>query len=149
MFPRLLVTTVFAVSTTPAFAWNALGHKVVSLPGVSCDRMNASRLLIRFAAIPGLMRTLLRRWRMMQRRGIRPRRIIGSFCMRPLCRISLVISNGNLEGPDDPKIRFYQTIKELERRLADPNVKRRINSKSSQMNIRSLRRLTAHHLTGR
>ena len=28
----------------------------------------------------------------------------------------------NLEGPDDPKIRFYRTIKELETRLADPNV---------------------------
>jgi hypothetical protein len=28
----------------------------------------------------------------------------------------------NLEGPDDPKIRFYQTIKELEARLGDPNV---------------------------
>ncbi|MFG0260841.1 MAG: hypothetical protein ACF788_00380, partial [Novipirellula sp. JB048] len=28
----------------------------------------------------------------------------------------------NLEGPDDPKIRFYRTIKELEDRLGDPNV---------------------------
>ena len=28
----------------------------------------------------------------------------------------------NLEGPDDPKIRFYRTIKELEVRLGDPNV---------------------------
>ena len=28
----------------------------------------------------------------------------------------------NLEGPNDPKIRFYKTIKELEQRLADPNV---------------------------
>ncbi len=28
----------------------------------------------------------------------------------------------NLEGPDDPKIRFYRTIKELESRLGDPNV---------------------------
>lgn len=28
----------------------------------------------------------------------------------------------NLEGPDDPKIQFYRTIKELESRLADPNV---------------------------
>jgi hypothetical protein len=28
----------------------------------------------------------------------------------------------NLEGPDDPKIRFHRTIKELEKRLADPNV---------------------------
>lgn len=28
----------------------------------------------------------------------------------------------NLEGPDDPKIRFYQTIKELELKLGDPNV---------------------------
>ena len=28
----------------------------------------------------------------------------------------------NLEGPDDPKIRFYRTIKELETRLDDPNV---------------------------
>jgi hypothetical protein len=28
----------------------------------------------------------------------------------------------NLEGPDDPKIRFYLTIKELEDRLGDPNV---------------------------
>ena len=28
----------------------------------------------------------------------------------------------NLEGPDDPKIRFYRTIKELEARLGDPNV---------------------------
>lgn len=28
----------------------------------------------------------------------------------------------NLEGPDDPKIRFYRTIKELEERLGDPNV---------------------------
>jgi hypothetical protein len=28
----------------------------------------------------------------------------------------------NLEGPNDPKIRFYQTIKELEARLGDPNV---------------------------
>jgi hypothetical protein len=28
----------------------------------------------------------------------------------------------NLEGPDDPKIRFYQTIKEIEARLADPSV---------------------------
>ena len=28
----------------------------------------------------------------------------------------------NLEGPDDPKIRFYRTIKELEARLDDPNV---------------------------
>ena len=28
----------------------------------------------------------------------------------------------NLEGPEDPKIRFYRTIKELESRLGDPNV---------------------------
>ena len=28
----------------------------------------------------------------------------------------------NLEGPDDPKIRFYKTIKEIESRLADPSV---------------------------
>jgi hypothetical protein len=28
----------------------------------------------------------------------------------------------NLDGPDDPKIRFYRTIKELEARLGDPNV---------------------------
>lgn len=28
----------------------------------------------------------------------------------------------NLEGPDDPKIRFYKTIKEIEQRLADPAV---------------------------
>ncbi|MCB9833556.1 MAG: hypothetical protein H6807_13890, partial [Planctomycetes bacterium] len=28
----------------------------------------------------------------------------------------------NLEGRDDPKIRFYRTIKELEARLGDPNV---------------------------
>lgn len=28
----------------------------------------------------------------------------------------------NLEGRDDPKIRFYQTIKEIEARLADPGV---------------------------
>jgi hypothetical protein len=28
----------------------------------------------------------------------------------------------NLEGPDDPKIRFYRTIKELEERLGDPKV---------------------------
>jgi len=28
----------------------------------------------------------------------------------------------NLEGPDDPKIRFFRTIKELESRLGDPNV---------------------------
>ena len=28
----------------------------------------------------------------------------------------------NLEGPDDPKIRFHRTIKELETRLGDPNV---------------------------
>jgi hypothetical protein len=28
----------------------------------------------------------------------------------------------NLEGPDDPKIRFYRTIKEIEQRLGDPNV---------------------------
>ncbi|GBC80575.1 hypothetical protein HRbin09_01818 [bacterium HR09] len=28
----------------------------------------------------------------------------------------------NLEGPDDPKIRFHRTIKELERQLADPKV---------------------------
>ena len=28
----------------------------------------------------------------------------------------------NLEGPDDPKIRFYNTIKEIEARLADPTV---------------------------
>jgi len=28
----------------------------------------------------------------------------------------------NLEGPDDPKIRFYRTIKELETRLGHPNV---------------------------
>jgi len=28
----------------------------------------------------------------------------------------------NLEGPDDPKIRFYRTIKELEARLGDPSV---------------------------
>ena len=28
----------------------------------------------------------------------------------------------NLEGPDDPKIRFYLTIKELEARLGDPTV---------------------------
>jgi hypothetical protein len=28
----------------------------------------------------------------------------------------------NLEGPDDPKIRFYRTIKKLEVRLGDPNV---------------------------
>jgi hypothetical protein len=28
----------------------------------------------------------------------------------------------NLEGPDDPKIRFYHTIKELEKRLGDPAV---------------------------
>ena len=28
----------------------------------------------------------------------------------------------NLDGPDDPKISFYQTIKTLERRLGDPNV---------------------------
>lgn len=28
----------------------------------------------------------------------------------------------NLEGPDDPKIRFYRTIKSLEARLGDPNV---------------------------
>ena len=28
----------------------------------------------------------------------------------------------NLEGPNDPKIRFYRTIKELEARLANPSV---------------------------
>jgi hypothetical protein len=28
----------------------------------------------------------------------------------------------NLEGPDDPKIKFYKTIKEIETRLGDPNV---------------------------
>lgn len=28
----------------------------------------------------------------------------------------------NLDGPDDPKIRFYRTIKELETRLGDPDV---------------------------
>ncbi|MER3466259.1 MAG: hypothetical protein C4340_03675 [Armatimonadota bacterium] len=28
----------------------------------------------------------------------------------------------NLEGPEDPKIRFHQTIKDLERRLGDPAV---------------------------
>jgi hypothetical protein len=28
----------------------------------------------------------------------------------------------NLEGPSDPKIRFYQTIKKLEQRLGDPHV---------------------------
>lgn len=28
----------------------------------------------------------------------------------------------NLEGPDDPKIRFYRTVKELEARLGNPNV---------------------------
>ena len=28
----------------------------------------------------------------------------------------------NLEGENDPKIKFYQTIKEIEERLADPNV---------------------------
>ena len=28
----------------------------------------------------------------------------------------------NLEGPDDPKIRFYKSIKEIEQQLADPNV---------------------------
>jgi hypothetical protein len=28
----------------------------------------------------------------------------------------------NLEGPQDPKIRFYKTIKEIERCLGDPNV---------------------------
>jgi hypothetical protein len=28
----------------------------------------------------------------------------------------------NLEGPDDPKIRFYKSIKEIETRLADPKV---------------------------
>lgn len=28
----------------------------------------------------------------------------------------------NLEGSDDPKIRFYKTIKEIERRLADPQI---------------------------
>lgn len=28
----------------------------------------------------------------------------------------------NLEGPDDPKIRFYKTIKEIETRFADPSV---------------------------
>lgn len=28
----------------------------------------------------------------------------------------------NLEGPEDPKIRFYKTIKEIEARLADPDV---------------------------
>jgi hypothetical protein len=28
----------------------------------------------------------------------------------------------NLEGPDDPKIRFFKTIKEIETRLADPAV---------------------------
>ena len=28
----------------------------------------------------------------------------------------------NLEGPDDPKIRFYKSIKEIETRLADPAV---------------------------
>jgi hypothetical protein len=28
----------------------------------------------------------------------------------------------NLEGPDDPKIRFYKSIKEIETRLADPSV---------------------------
>ena len=28
----------------------------------------------------------------------------------------------NLDGPNDPKIRFYSTIKELEQRLADPQV---------------------------
>ena len=27
-----------------------------------------------------------------------------------------------LEGPDDPKIRFYKTIKEIEKRMADPTV---------------------------
>jgi hypothetical protein len=28
----------------------------------------------------------------------------------------------NLDGPEDPKIRFYKTIKEIEVRLADPNI---------------------------
>jgi hypothetical protein len=28
----------------------------------------------------------------------------------------------NLEGPNDPKIRFHKTIKEIETRLADPKV---------------------------
>jgi len=28
----------------------------------------------------------------------------------------------NLEGPNDPKIRFYLTIKDLERQLGDPDV---------------------------
>src|SRR5271165_6024119 len=28
----------------------------------------------------------------------------------------------NLEGPNDPKIRFYKTIKEIETRLADPKI---------------------------
>ncbi len=28
----------------------------------------------------------------------------------------------NLEGPDDPKIRFHKTIKEIEDRMGDPNV---------------------------
>ena len=28
----------------------------------------------------------------------------------------------NLDGPDDPKISFYQTVKTLEKRLADPQV---------------------------
>ena len=28
----------------------------------------------------------------------------------------------NLQGPDDPKIRFHETIKNLEKRLGDPKV---------------------------
>lgn len=28
----------------------------------------------------------------------------------------------NLDGPEDPKIRFYKTIKDIETRLADPSV---------------------------
>jgi hypothetical protein len=28
----------------------------------------------------------------------------------------------NLDGPNDPKIKFYSTIKDLEQRLADPQV---------------------------
>lgn len=38
--------------------------------------------------------------------------------------VSLVDPKGirNLDGADDPKISFYQTIKKLEQRLADPDV---------------------------
>jgi hypothetical protein len=47
-----------------------------------------------------------------------------SLCRHQSDAHSLARAQGirNLDGSDDPKISFYQTIKTLEKRLADPDV---------------------------